>query len=129
MKTPTSTKKTYCTGSGSVPAEIQPYERGQTLGQCGTCERILKVTPSGQLRRHSVRGKNTASHDRTMEILWGAPTSDAMTRTERIEFLECLEDPWGDGTGSRLTRDERDELTLLRDGDNARPLSESNGGH
>lgn len=67
-------EKTYCAGGGSVPAEVRPYEAAsrETLGQCGTCERILKVAPNGRLRRHSVRGRNTASHDRTMEILWGA---------------------------------------------------------
>lgn len=69
--------KTYCAGSGSVPAEVrlyQPHGR-ETLGQCGTCERILKVSPKGRLRKHSVRGRNTASHDKTMEILWGAASA------------------------------------------------------
>jgi hypothetical protein len=63
--------KTYCDGSGSVPAEVRPYREGRdSLGQCGKCERVLKVADNGRLRKHSVRGKNTASHDKTMEILW-----------------------------------------------------------
>lgn len=64
--------KTYCAGGGSIPAEVR-FQQGMlhdTLGKCGTCERILKVTTNGRLRKHSVRGKNTASHDKTLEILW-----------------------------------------------------------
>jgi hypothetical protein len=65
--------KTYCDGSGSEPAEVRHYPSPVitgAFGKCGTCERILKVGPGGRLRKHSVRGANTASHDRTMETLW-----------------------------------------------------------
>jgi len=72
--------KQYCIGAGSIPAEVRPYSgitNHDTLGQCGKCGRILKVTPSGRLRPHSVRGKNTTSHDRTMEILWDSARRDS----------------------------------------------------
>jgi hypothetical protein len=57
--------------------EIRRYFQ-DTLGKCGSCDRILKV-PMGRplerprmLHKHSVRGRNTASQDRTLEILWDA---------------------------------------------------------
>lgn len=68
-------EKTICKGSGTIPVETRPYQGitgQQVLAKCGECGRILKPKPlDGTLRSHSVRGKNTASHDATMERLWG----------------------------------------------------------
>lgn len=40
------------------------------LGLCPSCGRVLAETRSGKIRTHSLRGKNTRSHDSTMETIY-----------------------------------------------------------
>jgi hypothetical protein len=73
--------KELCPGGGTEAQDVIPY-RGLTsdyLGKCGHCGRVLKplvhvtgipVEFAFTLRQHSVRGRNTASHDTTMERLY-----------------------------------------------------------
>lgn len=61
--------RVLCANSQGSPDETR-VRHGQTFGHCPTCNRILKPTPKGRLRDHSVAGKNTASLDRTYSILW-----------------------------------------------------------
>lgn len=76
-----------CAGRGSKPIRMRemPWrstgpEAGTTLlGECQCCGRIFKPYWSIKfngwtLRQHSVRGRNTASHDKTMSILWDMAT-------------------------------------------------------
>ncbi len=68
-------ERKLCLGSGEPVVELRDYRGHDLLGKCGTCGRILKPmhhpTVQGRtLRQHSIRGKNTASYDSTMGILW-----------------------------------------------------------
>lgn len=114
--------KIYCKGSGSIPTEVRRYPSRvlkDTLGQCGVCERILKVTTEGRLRKHSVRGKNTASHDRTLEILWdGAKPEEQQDQhnPEGGDMSDQYEGIFNNATMDDFIRDTSARLELANTG-------------
>ena len=55
--------RVYCEG---MTFERADDERGP-LYRCTSCGRVARTE-----RRHQVRGRNTASHDKTMESLWAS---------------------------------------------------------
>lgn len=62
--------KQYCDRSGTNDFDTRQYFNG-VLAKCQGCHRVLKPTPSGEkLRQHQLRGRATASYDKTMDILW-----------------------------------------------------------
>lgn len=99
-----------CEGSGSAPAERRKYQgiTGDWLGKCGECGAILKPKKDGTLRSHSERGRNTRSHDKTMEILWEhAKTEEQLNQHFAIGLRVYIregatpagfEGPFGDGS-------------------------------
>lgn len=70
--------KELCAGSQTEPVEVRQYGQGH-LAKCGSCGRVLKLRANGKLGQHGVRSKTTASHDSTMEILWGRHTPEPRT--------------------------------------------------
>lgn len=118
---PESEKK-YCVRSGTSieGCETRPRYSGATgagdvtpnatLVQCPECKRILVPTRTGKFWRHQVRNKNTASQDRTREILWqhrygGQRRGDMPDQTDQTDQTETreVEVPvwWPDGGPER----------------------------
>jgi len=56
-------EKQWCPGT-TYDERLEHFSQ-KTLYRCKTCKRVHKTT-----RRHTVRSKATASHDKTMEGLW-----------------------------------------------------------
>lgn len=85
------TDKAYCLGSGTSNFTTRPYPfpnvRGDgPLARCNHCKRVLRPTPKGVLRQHQVRGRTTASMDKTMETLWEAAGEKRVALTIPTEY-------------------------------------------
>ena len=105
--------KTYCEASGTDDFASRPYSGGSgTLAKCDRCGRVLKPTKGGKLRQHQVKGRTTASMDKTMDTLWDMTGCRTVTITaeEGASVLQAAQEAQDAACGD--SNDE--EIDLLR---------------